>query len=1474
MAASGGTARPAPPASGAVEAARRLYRQAEERETHHDKTRYIEALKAFLAHVDANRRGLADEAAEVAARLDSAAMSFYRLSQPELARRAADLGLELAPGSATLLHHKALILVALNASNDEALALLDRADQAKPNDKAIWATRGDVLRLMDRGADAAAAYLRAQELDSTTMRYVERALKVAPHDRAALELKLKLARAHGNDRAALDAIGELRKAEPSDRALAITEVELLANLGEPNGALEAADRLGPDSESDDRLALIRGRLYIATGDVEKASRSYARVFRAGARPDANTVREVAERLEAAKAAPELALEARERLRGLEPRNLANLASLRALAEQLGRRDVAIEACRSILAASPDNLEAMRGIAELLVASGRSEEGFEAFRAVLRSHPKDAATFRKALETALTGSRRDLVVEFARAVIAADPDDLPARERLMEALAVGGSLGEAVAVVDELLARRPDHVGYWLEKRRLLTELGRSAELPVVYDQLFRLDPTRHDVAIERGNVHLAQAFEHPEGSLEREDAARAALVAYERASTDPNLGIASQLGIARASRLVHDADRAIAAYQAVLDAVGSGPHEELLKELGHAFREVGRASEAEAVYARAIEQGSEDPDLLWGEVQVLSQLDQDARALHYLEALLAHEPQAPMFLRRKGQLLLKLGRRDEGLQTLKGAVSGAGSDPHAYFEVGEALRAQGAFEDAVTYFQQGLTVDTKSRPGRLALAETLQLAGRYNEVIPHVDLLLREDPNDIGAWRARADAYRALHRPAEVEYSLRAILLLDPHNGPALLEKFRVHETAGDLPAALDALTQLLNAGGAESQDAALWVAHGDLAARLGTSDEAARSYERATALDPTQASEIAARRARARLAAGRPDLALEAIESAVGKATAKEQSVATLTLRAEILTALERPEEAKAVYEEIRRREPGSATAVAGITRSLLDQGQHAVAKEFLRTSLPTVRAEPPLFLLLAEAESGLGQIPEGVRALQQGVAALPKSVELWTRLGELLIATERWAEASDAFGHAIALDAGRPELQMRAGFVAEKLGHPNESLALYDRATELAPADKHAWVGRGLVLLGLGRSDEARQSFERALALDSDFEPAKEGKKASLQRAREGLIDRYGREALLLEARLHRPVTKNDLFVTLHVPYDLLEPVLHALSRPPKLDLAKLSESEMAELESASCLLITTALERRPEGIERRGFTLADVALLSPPANSLSAIQRLFSYLKAVLEVDLRPENLKLAPDVEELARRALTLPEGQRTLFQIVRTQKVGLYKARLVKAVETAGSAVHAPLPALNLGEYSPEFRDGGSASEAPGDERQYFSPENVPEDRVEPAATAVAVASVEPAEAGARCVGCGGIASVRHACGATLCHVCVAQFSTCPKCRLPVSAASQTPIAPPARPAHATHPPTVHPSSAHAKSTPRHAPDPPKSVAPKPHPPAPPHPVPEASEPAAPAEPPAAEPAPPPKTVRPPTPSRADEEPRL
>jgi tetratricopeptide (TPR) repeat protein len=1397
----------------AYAASQRLYETARQAGTQPDTARYVEALKQYLALVEHYRGDLAPYGEALAAQLDDTAVALYKASNAPLAGRAVEVGLGFAPKSATLLHHKALILLAQNRNMEFVVPLLDQALQVSPHDKAIWATKGDALQILNRPNEAVEAYLRAQQLDATSSQYVDKALKLDPKNVTALRLKLQLAQTQGGEAEALAACEELLKEQPDDAQLLAAKADLQIALADLTGATQTLEALRAAHPDDVASGEVYARLLFLEGKIPEAEAECRRLLDQKVALPPSAYVALADRAVRSGGDSAIALDLRLKVRELDPRNVANLQALRAIAADLKRYDVAIDASRSILQASPDNLDAMRVLAELLLSAGKPDEALQQYREIVRAHPKEVEELRRAMVAAQSASRADLVREFAEAILHESPEDLGAKEQLAQAYRETGHPQEALAVYDHLLDRHPGTVGYLVEKKNILTELHRADLLPPVLDELFRIDPTRADLALERGNLYLQAAYRLPDGSLDRATAARTAMVSYERASVIDAYRSSSLLGLARAGRVVHMPDRSIQAYQEFLALPGNERRADAHKELGHILREANRFRDAEAQYAQAIQLGLDELDLLWGEVEVLTQLNQEASALRYVDLLLLREPKNPLFLRRRGQLLLKLDRRVEGLQALTAAVQASGNDPHIHFEVADALRLQGSYPDAIQYYQAGLRLDPSSRPGRLSLSEALLKAGRFNEVLPLVDGLLHEDTNDLAAWRIRADACRALRRNDDLLYSLQAMLLLDPNHGPALREKGEMHLAAGERDEAMRCYQKLAQTGASGANDPELWLTIADIASDLGRVEEANAAYDRVAELDPGRAHDIAARRARLRLQAGRPDLALELMEQ-LKPADGSPIPIAALLLRAEVLLALERPEDARASYTEVLGRESGNATALAGMGRILLDEGKAPEALQSLEQALARVPDDEGLYLLRAEAQAASGALAEAARGLEDGVKRIPRSEPLWARLGEIHIRLENWPKASESLAHAMAIDPANVELPLRAGFVAEKLGHENEALALYELATRIAPSNKFAWCSHGLALLAIGSSNEAIGSFDRALSLDTDFEAAKDGKKTALQRNRDASIEKLGREALLLEAKLGRPVARNDLFVTLHVPYDLLEPLLQALGRTPKIDIAHLSEQQVHDLEAASCQLVTSAIDRRPEGIERRGMSLADVAVLSPETFTLADLQQLFGYVRSVLELDLRPENLVLTPDVEDLARRALVLPPEQRTLFQIVKSLRVGLYKARVIKTVEEAGSAIHAPLPSVDLGQFTPEFRaseeegesSGGYSVPAPPVGGTGFFPvdDEAPTPIVDPSTPAPPPSTARPGDP--RCVGCMGVASVVHSCGAALCQHCIAQYHTCPKCGLVVDTGNSRPL----------HPPNPRPkNSSGPKGGPRH-----------------------------------------------------------
>ncbi|MGA7860604.1 MAG: tetratricopeptide repeat protein, partial [Thermoplasmata archaeon] len=500
------------PGTSAFEETRRLFREAERFEAAHEADRQLESLKRFLANVEEHRKDLDEGSAEVAHDLDRAAMAFYRRSQAELALRAVEVGLSLSPGSSELLHHKALVLLALNRQIDQAVLLLDKSLEANPHDKRAWATKGDALKLLERNAEAVEAYLAAQRLEAASSQYVDRALKLDPKHPVALRMKLQLARSGGGEQQALEAANALLAADPGDPELLLEKARLLATLGQLQPALETLQPVAAVRPDDPHVRFLKARLLFAMGRLEEAVPLYQGLIEAKDLLDAVALGEIASDLEKNGQEPDLLLAARQRLRELDPRNLANLQALRTAAVVRNRNDVAIEAARAILEASPQSLDAQRSLLDLLLAVGAFDDALRTGREILADHPTEVAELKRVLHAAQAASRAEVVREFAEAVLKTEPADAETQAALAAALAQSGEKEKALELYAQLSAKEPNETRYLLEQKQLLVDLNRAPDLVPVLDELFRLDPTRYDVALERGNLYLSAAYELAEGS--------------------------------------------------------------------------------------------------------------------------------------------------------------------------------------------------------------------------------------------------------------------------------------------------------------------------------------------------------------------------------------------------------------------------------------------------------------------------------------------------------------------------------------------------------------------------------------------------------------------------------------------------------------------------------------------------------------------------------------------------------------------------------------------------------------------------------------------------------------------------------------------------------------------------------------------------------------------------------------------------
>ncbi|MCA1221127.1 tetratricopeptide repeat protein [Streptomyces sp. 8L] len=137
-----------------------------------------------------------------------------------------------------------------------------------------------------------------------------------------------------------------------------------------------------------------------------------------------------------------------------------------------------------------------------------------------------------------------------------------------------------------------------------------------------------------------------------------------------------------------------------------------------------------------------------------------------------------------------------------------------------------------------------------------------------------------------------------------------------------------------------------------------------------------------------------------------------------------------------------------------------------------------------PTAWAAYPA---LIDAYNGLGDYEAAGRAADRLAKALPKTPAASAAYA-VVYQDRGWredaaAKASDAVEHA-ASPAQKGAALGRLGDLAWERGEPKEALGQYDAALQAAPDQFAAQAGRGRALAALGRTDDAYQAYESALA------------------------------------------------------------------------------------------------------------------------------------------------------------------------------------------------------------------------------------------------------------------------------------------------------------------------------------------------------------------------------------------------------
>jgi len=227
-------------------------------------------------------------------------------------------------------------------------------------------------------------------------------------------------------------------------------------------------------------------------------------------------------------------------------------------------------------------------------------------------------------------------------------------------------------------------------------------------------------------------------------------------------------------------------------------------------------------------------------------------------------------------------------------------------------------------------------------------------------------------------------------------------------------------------------------------------------------------------------------------DKALEIFRESVTlddtNASAKNGLSEALALKGNSLLVAEKPETAKAYFEESLKYNPNNAVAFFGLGEvfSALDKDDEAIKNYEKALSLDKDLTEinVPLGILFYQK----GEIAKADTFLTRALAASPDNADTQYFLGLIRYSQNRNQEALTAFRQAVKADPTNAELHFRIGEAHQRLNQNDEAINEFTEAVRLKPLYFEPQFEIGNIYYEMEKYPEAVKAFEAAKKLKND--------------------------------------------------------------------------------------------------------------------------------------------------------------------------------------------------------------------------------------------------------------------------------------------------------------------------------------------------------------------------------------------------
>jgi tetratricopeptide (TPR) repeat protein len=223
-----------------------------------------------------------------------------------------------------------------------------------------------------------------------------------------------------------------------------------------------------------------------------------------------------------------------------------------------------------------------------------------------------------------------------------------------------------------------------------------------------------------------------------------------------------------------------------------------------------------------------------------------------------------------------------------------------------------------------------------------------------------------------------------------------------------------------------------------------------------------------------------------------EAIEHLGDALRLNAYDVPTLSNLGFALSALERFDQALAVYDRAVAQQPDRAEHHYNRANTLSSLARAADAVDAYDAALALEPAFAEAWANRGGAFRKLGRNEVALVSYDRALALEPRLVEALFNKASLLAAMERPLDALAAFDKALSVESKSAAGYLMRGQLLQQLGRTEQALADFTNAARLDPRNATAHLLRGDRLIDLYRSDEALKCFETAIEVDPGFAEA----------------------------------------------------------------------------------------------------------------------------------------------------------------------------------------------------------------------------------------------------------------------------------------------------------------------------------------------------------------------------------------------